>query len=52
MFSILASILVYFETYGCQMNVNDTEIVWSVLDKNGFVRTSNVKEVENDLPVI
>ncbi len=27
---------VYIETYGCQMNVSDSEIVASVLRKNGF----------------
>ncbi len=28
--------LVYIETYGCQMNVSDSEIVASVLQQNGF----------------
>ncbi|XP_023445722.2 mitochondrial tRNA methylthiotransferase CDK5RAP1 [Dasypus novemcinctus] len=37
---------VYLETYGCQMNVNDTEIVWSILQKNGFLRTSNLQEAD------
>src|SRR5690625_4072670 len=27
---------VYLETYGCQMNVSDSEIVASVLRENGF----------------
>ncbi|XP_003788286.1 CDK5 regulatory subunit-associated protein 1 [Otolemur garnettii] len=36
---------VYFETYGCQMNVNDTEIAWSILQKSGYLRTSNLQEV-------
>ncbi|XP_072259309.1 mitochondrial tRNA methylthiotransferase CDK5RAP1 [Pyxicephalus adspersus] len=36
---------VYFETYGCQMNVNDTEIAWSILQKTGYVRTNTVSEV-------
>lgn len=27
---------VFFEVYGCQMNVNDTEIVWSILKSNGY----------------
>lgn len=27
---------VYIETYGCQMNLNDSEIVSSILSKNGF----------------
>uniref|UniRef100_H0X3E2 Mitochondrial tRNA methylthiotransferase CDK5RAP1 n=1 Tax=Otolemur garnettii TaxID=30611 RepID=H0X3E2_OTOGA len=35
---------VYFETYGCQMNVNDTEIAWSILQKSGYLRTSNLQE--------
>lgn len=38
-------IAVYLETYGCQMNVNDTEIAWSVLQKSGYLRTRNLQEV-------
>uniref|UniRef100_A0A8C3IW54 Mitochondrial tRNA methylthiotransferase CDK5RAP1 n=1 Tax=Chrysemys picta bellii TaxID=8478 RepID=A0A8C3IW54_CHRPI len=30
---------VYLETYGCQMNVNDTEIAWAILRKSGYLRT-------------
>jgi tRNA-2-methylthio-N6-dimethylallyladenosine synthase len=30
---------VYIETYGCQMNVADTEVVLSVLDKAGYTPT-------------
>jgi tRNA-2-methylthio-N6-dimethylallyladenosine synthase len=30
---------VYIETYGCQMNMADTEIVFSIMHKAGFVRT-------------
>ncbi|KAL5010658.1 hypothetical protein ScPMuIL_012963 [Solemya velum] len=37
---------VYFETYGCQMNVNDTEVAWSILEKQGFEKCSNVKEAD------
>ncbi|XP_033739749.1 CDK5 regulatory subunit-associated protein 1-like [Pecten maximus] len=37
---------VYFETYGCQMNVNDTEIAMAILEKNGFVMTTDVKEAD------
>uniref|UniRef100_A0A8C9VX59 Mitochondrial tRNA methylthiotransferase CDK5RAP1 n=1 Tax=Scleropages formosus TaxID=113540 RepID=A0A8C9VX59_SCLFO len=36
---------VYFETYGCQMNVNDTEIAWSFLQKKGYLRTGELAEV-------
>ena len=32
---------VYLETYGCQMNVSDSEIVASVLRKDGFGLTHN-----------
>lgn len=32
---------VYVETYGCQMNFNDTEIVLSVLQKAGFEITTD-----------
>ncbi|XP_016017739.2 mitochondrial tRNA methylthiotransferase CDK5RAP1 [Rousettus aegyptiacus] len=37
---------VYLETYGCQMNVNDTEIAWSILQKNGYLRTNNLQEAD------
>ncbi|XP_055383315.1 CDK5RAP1-like protein [Condylostylus longicornis] len=34
---------VYFEVYGCQMNVNDTEIIWSILNKNDYEKCNDVK---------
>ncbi|XP_071543624.1 mitochondrial tRNA methylthiotransferase CDK5RAP1 [Panulirus ornatus] len=34
---------VYFDVYGCQMNVNDTEVAWSVLQDCGYVRTSKME---------
>uniref|UniRef100_UPI00398E881F mitochondrial tRNA methylthiotransferase CDK5RAP1 isoform X2 n=1 Tax=Pristiophorus japonicus TaxID=55135 RepID=UPI00398E881F len=37
---------VYFETYGCQMNVNDTEIAWAILQKNGYVKASSCTEAD------
>ncbi|XP_067856733.1 CDK5 regulatory subunit-associated protein 1 [Heptranchias perlo] len=37
---------VYFETYGCQMNVNDTEIAWSILQKNGYMKASSCTEAD------
>lgn len=37
---------VYLETYGCQMNVNDTEIAWSILQKSGYLRTSDLQEAD------
>ncbi|KAM3877985.1 mitochondrial tRNA methylthiotransferase CDK5RAP1 [Diretmus argenteus] len=37
---------VCFETYGCQMNVNDTEIAWSILQKKGYQRTNEAKEAD------
>ncbi|OUC45480.1 putative radical SAM methylthiotransferase, MiaB/RimO family, partial [Trichinella nativa] len=35
---------VYFETYGCQMNFNDVEIVRAILTKASFQETDNAKE--------
>lgn len=32
----------YIETYGCQMNVNDTEVVFSILAKHGYARTEDI----------
>lgn len=37
---------VFFEVYGCQMNVNDTEIVWSILKKNGYIKVNDIKECD------
>ncbi|XP_056406405.1 mitochondrial tRNA methylthiotransferase CDK5RAP1 [Hyla sarda] len=37
---------VYFETYGCQMNVSDTEIAWSILQKSGYVRSQSAAEAD------
>lgn len=34
----------YIESYGCQMNFNDSEIVASILNKEGFGATRNVEE--------
>lgn len=33
----------YIETYGCQMNVADSEVVVSILNKQGFVLVENYK---------
>ncbi|MCQ2163844.1 MAG: tRNA (N6-isopentenyl adenosine(37)-C2)-methylthiotransferase MiaB [Bacteroidales bacterium] len=35
---------VYIETYGCQMNVNDTEVIFSILAKEGYDRTEDISE--------
>ncbi|MCY7362493.1 MAG: tRNA (N6-isopentenyl adenosine(37)-C2)-methylthiotransferase MiaB [Ignavibacteria bacterium] len=35
---------VYIETYGCQMNYSDTEIVLSVLSEFGYNETSDIEE--------
>ncbi|KAJ8258534.1 hypothetical protein COCON_G00175460 [Conger conger] len=37
---------VYFETYGCQMNTNDTEIAWSILQRKGYLRTSELSKAD------
>lgn len=36
---------VYFDVHGCQMNTNDTEIAWSILQNKGFIRTHDVNDV-------
>jgi tRNA-2-methylthio-N6-dimethylallyladenosine synthase len=35
---------VYIETYGCQMNVADSEVVVSILADHGYEHTSDIKE--------
>ncbi len=37
---------VYIETYGCQMNVNDTEVVFSILGAAGYARTEEIGEAD------
>ncbi|HYG03588.1 MAG TPA: tRNA (N6-isopentenyl adenosine(37)-C2)-methylthiotransferase MiaB [Chryseosolibacter sp.] len=36
----------YIESYGCQMNFSDSEIVASILEKEGFDTTSEIKEAD------
>ena len=36
----------YIETYGCQMNVSDSEIVASIMEKNGFATTDQLNEAD------
>ena len=38
--------MVYLETYGCQMNVSDSEIVASVLTKDGYGLTHAVEDAD------
>ncbi|XP_070492087.1 CDK5RAP1-like protein [Chironomus tepperi] len=37
---------VYFDVYGCQMNVNDIEIVWSILKSHNYQKTEDLKEAD------
>ncbi|XP_069688767.1 CDK5RAP1-like protein [Periplaneta americana] len=37
---------VYFEVYGCQMNVNDTEVIWSILRDVGYAKTNSMHEAD------
>ena len=37
---------VYIETYGCQMNVADTELVFSILKKEGYGRCESMEEAD------
>ena len=37
---------VYIETYGCQMNVNDSEVILSILQDNGYALTENIEDAD------
>ncbi|MEO8398836.1 MAG: tRNA (N6-isopentenyl adenosine(37)-C2)-methylthiotransferase MiaB [Ignavibacteriaceae bacterium] len=37
---------IYIETYGCQMNFADTEIVLGILNKHGFGSTNNLNKAD------
>ncbi len=36
----------FIETYGCQMNVSDSEVVVSILEKEGYELTKNAKDAD------
>src|SRR5215212_8464937 len=36
----------YIESYGCQMNYSDSEIVASILQKQGFDTTSDINKAD------
>ncbi|MBR2127424.1 MAG: tRNA (N6-isopentenyl adenosine(37)-C2)-methylthiotransferase MiaB [Bacteroidales bacterium] len=37
---------VYIETYGCQRNVNDSEVILSILQDAGYVLTENMNDAD------
>ena len=37
---------IYIETYGCQMNVVDSEVIFSIMRKEGYERTANMDEAD------
>ena len=37
---------IYIETYGCQMNVGDSEVIFSILGKEGYQRTESMDEAD------
>ena len=36
----------FIETYGCQMNVGDTEIVVSIMQQEGYIYTEKIEEAD------
>jgi tRNA-2-methylthio-N6-dimethylallyladenosine synthase len=36
----------YIETYGCQMNVNDSEVVAAIMQKEGYEITQNIEQAD------
>jgi len=36
----------YIETYGCQMNLSDSEVVAAILSKDGYGITENIKDAD------
>ena len=36
----------YIETYGCQMNVGDSEIVVSLMQREGYVHTEHIEQAD------
>ena len=44
--STISKLNIYIETYGCQMNVSDTEIVLSILNKAGHERCTDIAQAD------
>jgi len=42
----LAMPRIYIETYGCQMNVADSELMFGVLGREGYVRTDDPTQAD------
>ncbi|XP_042901072.1 mitochondrial tRNA methylthiotransferase CDK5RAP1 [Parasteatoda tepidariorum] len=40
---------VYIETYGCQMNVSDTEVIYAILEKEGYEISRNINDTNTIL---
>lgn len=38
--------MIYIETYGCQMNVGDSEVIFSILGKEGYERTESMDDAD------
>jgi tRNA-2-methylthio-N6-dimethylallyladenosine synthase len=43
---ILGGQKLYIETYGCQMNVSDSEVVAAILSKEGYTKTDVITEAD------
>ena len=37
---------IYIETYGCQMNVGDSEVIFAILGKEGYERTESMDDAD------
>lgn len=37
---------IYIETYGCQMNTGDSEVILSIMKDNGYAHTQNINEAD------
>ena len=37
---------IYIETYGCQMNVVDSEVIFAIMAKEGYARTESMDEAD------
>lgn len=37
---------IYIETYGCQMNVGDSEVIFSILGEEGYERTESMDDAD------